>query len=85
MQSLAGPSQGFDLSRWDQAAQLYLGLGALHNGLADQEPGLGPDLEQAIQALTGQLQIKPGTDAAVGVDPDKTRWGLRNVEMMIGR
>lgn len=81
---LANSSQGFDLARWDQVTQLYLGLAALHNGMADQNPGLGMDLETAIQALTDQLKIKPNTDAPVGPDPDKVRGGLRAIEQRIG-
>lgn len=53
---------------WDSAAQLYLGLAALHAALGSLDPVVGPDpkLRAELEALRKELEFQPRLDSPAG-------------------
>jgi hypothetical protein len=69
LQAVAPPDAAHAPSSWDEAAQEYLALGALYNGLTDLDPRWrDPALRDAIQALAPSLRTPPGYSSPVTFD-----------------
>jgi hypothetical protein len=87
--ALAG-EDGAALANWDSAAQLYLGLSAVHRGLEELDPRRArPELARAIQALKQELEgAFPGGresvyDSPSRFDPGALRDRLRAVRQRL--
>jgi hypothetical protein len=69
---------------WDSAAQLYLALAALHQGLGDLSPQRGnPAMRSALQGLSEPLFFPRGFDSPRRFRPDVFEQRLKNLQTQL--
>jgi hypothetical protein len=67
---LRGRDPEVTVTRWDDAAQVYLALAALYNALGDMDHGQrDPALRESLKARAKRLQFPKGYDSPRGFDP----------------
>lgn len=72
---------------WDEAAQLYLGVAALRQALADESGGRGdPRLERALKELGAAVNaFQPGYNSPVRFNPERFSLKLTNLRKQLGQ